>query len=159
MKNKMKLVMDKFPFLKHTQDKIQKRQKVIDINKKLILEIPSQIEKSVDSFAKLKLEKEFIQLELEQAKNYKQLSDDEMFFKTFREKMKSGIEKVNLHYDDVVKEARKHILSDQKFAEKFKQFEQFDFENNWEAKVSFFLELEVLLSEAKTISIDRKTKK
>lgn len=147
MKNKMKLVMDKFPFLKHTQDKIQKRQRIIDLNKKLVLEIPSQIAKTDDSFSKLKLEKELVQLELEQAKNYKQLADDEVFFKTFREKMKTGVEKVNLHYDDVVKEARKHILKNTLFAEKFKQFEQFDFENNWEAKVSFFLELELLLSE------------
>ena len=147
MKNKMKLVMDKFPFLKHNQEKIQKRQSLIDLNKKLILEIPSQIKKAQDTFDKLKLEKELIHLELEQAKNYKQLADDEVFFKAFREKMKSGIEKVNLHYDNVVKEARKHILNNELFAEKFKQFEQFDFENNWEAKVSFFLELELLLSE------------
>lgn len=149
MKNKMKLVMDKFPFLKHTQDKIQKRQRIIDLNKKLVLEIPSQISKTDDNFQKLKLEKELVQLELEQAKNYKQLADDEVFFKTFREKMKAGVEKVNLHYDDVIKEARKHILKNKVFAEKFKQFEQFDFENNWEAKVSFFIELELLLSEEK----------
>lgn len=145
-KMKMVIIMDKFPFLKHTQDKIKRRKKIIDLNNEIKLELPSVIELTDTKYEKLKLQKILLQLEQEQAKNYKQLSDDESFFKTFREKLKSGMERANLKYDEVLKEARQNIMKDEKFAQKFKQYEQFDFDKNWEAKISFFIELEELLS-------------
>jgi len=143
---KMNLISDKFPYLKFVKNKVSSRQKLIDINNKIKSELPRLISDANDPYEKAKYQKELIQIDMEQSKHHKQLAEDEHFLKIFREKMKSGIEQANNDYDEVVASARKQILSNEKIAQKFKDYQQFDLKENWEAKVSFYLELKELLS-------------
>ena len=136
--------MDKFPYLKHLKNKIELREKLIEANNNIKTELPFMIEQSKNQYEKHKYQKELLLLDMEQAKNYKQLSDDQNFFKAFREKMKEGAEKTNAKFDVLFEQAKKS--KDKKIQEKIQQFKQFDFSKNWEAKVSFYLELEELLS-------------
>lgn len=145
MKKPMSIIMDKFPYLKHFKKRVNSRQKLININNRLIDEIPKKIENTTELYEKRKLEKELILLEIEQAKNHKQLNDDESFFTHYEKKMKSGVEKVNRNYFEVIDSAMKLIDTNSDIANKFTEYEKFDFSKNWEAKVSFYLELEILL--------------
>lgn len=143
MAKSITLVMDKFPYLKHFKNKIQLREKIIEVNNNIKAELPRKIAEAKDLYDKYRFQKELLALDMEQSKNYKQLSDDQNFFKTFREKMKEGIVKTNANYDKLIAKANKS--KDDKVKEKITQYASFDFKNNWEAKVSFYLELEQLL--------------
>ena len=142
MKKPIKLVMDKFPYLQHFKTRIANRQQLIDLNNKIKEQIPLEIELTESIYEKRKLEKELVLLEMEQAKNYKQLNDDEIFFKNFKSKMVDGIDKVNASYDKLVAAAKS--LNNPEIEKKFKEYANFDFTKNWESKVSFYLELEQL---------------
>lgn len=146
MKKKITMVLDKFPHLNQVKKNIAEKKQLIAINDKLRkVEIPKMIASSKSNYEKLKFEKELITLDREQGQLYKAIANDENHFKNWKEHLKSYLDKVNTNYDNLVKQARAEILKNKDIKLKFAEFEQFDFENNWEAKVSFYMELEKIL--------------
>ena len=149
MMKKIKIVMDKFPHLNQVMQNITEKKELISINDQLRkVELPKMIAGADTTYEKLKLQKELINLNREQGGLYKAVANDEIHFKNWKELMKSYLDKVNLGYDDMVKRARAEILSNKDIKMKFTEFEQFDFETNWEAKISFYMELEKIFNQS-----------
>ena len=142
--------MDKFPHLNQVKKNIAEKKELIAINDKLRnVELPKMIASASNNYEKLKFQKELIQIEREQGQLYSAINKDETHFKNWKEHLKSYLDKVNTNYDNLVKQARAEIMTNKDIKFKFKEFEQFDFETNWEAKISFYMELEKLLDQKK----------
>lgn len=142
--------MDKFPHLNQVKKNIAEKKELIAINDKLRnVELPKMIASASNNYEKLKFQKELIQIEREQGQLYSAINKDETHFKNWKEHLKSYLDKVNTNYDNLVKQARAEIMTNKDIKFKFKEFEQFDFETNWEAKISFYMELEKLLNQKK----------
>jgi len=149
MMKKIKIVMDKFPHLNQVMQNITEKKELIAINDQLRkVELPKLIAGAETTYEKLKFQKELIMLNREQSGLHKAISNDETHFKNWKELMKSYLDKVNLGYDEMVKRARAEILTNKEIKLKFKEFEQFDFETNWEAKISFYMELEKIFKQS-----------
>ena len=147
---KISIVMDKFPHLSQVKKNIAEKKELIAINDKLRnVELPKMIASASNNYEKLKFQKELIQIEREQGQLYSAINKDETHFKNWKEHLKSQFDKVNTNYDNLVKQARAEIMTNKDIKFKFKEFEQFDFETNWEAKISFYMELEKLLDQKK----------
>jgi len=147
---KISIVMDKFPHLNQVKKNIAEKKELIAINDKLRnVELPKMIASASNNYEKLKFQKELIQIEREQGQLYSAINKDETHFKNWKEHLKSYLDKVNTNYDNLVKQARAEIMTNKDIKFKFKEFEQFDFETNWEAKISFYMELEKLLDQKK----------
>lgn len=147
---KISIVMDKFPHLNQVKKNIAEKKELIAINDKLRnVELPKMIASASNNYEKLKFQKELIQIEREQGQLYSAINKDETHFKNWKEHLKSYLDKVNTNYDNLVKQARAEIMTNKDIKFKFKEFEQFDFETNWEAKISFYMELEKLLNQKK----------
>ena len=142
--------MDKFPHLNQVKKNIAEKKELIAINDKLRnVELPKMIASASNNYEKLKFQKELIQIEREQGQLYSAINKDETHFKNWKEHLKSYLDKVNTNYDNLVKQARAEIMTNKDIKFKFKEFEQFDFETNWEAKISFYMELEKILDQKK----------
>ena len=72
------------------------------------------------------------------------MNEQESHFKNYKEKLTSLIDEVNDSFDDFVKEKRKSIISDEKIRQLFDTYKQFNFDENWEAKVMLYHELKEL---------------
>lgn len=142
--------MEKFPHLNQVKKNIAEKKELIAINDKLRnVELPKMIASASNNYEKLKFQKELIQIEREQGQLYSAINKDETHFKNWKEHLKSYLDKVNTNYDNLVKQARAEIMTNKDIKFKFKEFEQFDFETNWEAKISFYMELEKILDQKK----------
>lgn len=144
---KISIVMDKFPHLNQVKKNIAEKKELVAINDKLRnVELPKMIASAPNNYEKLKFQKELIQIEREQGQLYSAINKDETHFKNWKEHLKSYLDKVNTNYDNLLKEARAEIMTNKDIKYKFKEFEQFDLETNWEARISFYIELEKILN-------------
>ena len=146
MKN-ISIILEKFPHLNQVKKNIAERKELIALNDKLRnVELPKMIASATNNYDKLKFQKELIMIEREQGQLYSAVSKDETHFKNWKEHLKSYLDKVNTNYDNLLKQARAEIMTNKDINYKFKEFEQFDLETNWEARISFYMELEKILN-------------
>ena len=144
---KISIILEKFPHLNQVKKNIAERKELIALNDKLRnVELPKMIASATNNYDKLKFQKELIMIEREQGQLYSAVSKDETHFKNWKEHLKSYLDKVNTNYDNLLKQARAEIMTNKDINYKFKEFEQFDLETNWEARISFYMELEKILN-------------
>jgi|LauGreDrversion4_2_1035121.scaffolds.fasta_scaffold03775_14 hypothetical protein len=144
---KISIILEKFPHLNQVKKNIAERKELIALNDKLRnVELPKMIASATNNYDKLKFQKELIMIEREQGQLYSAISKDETHFKNWKEHLKSYLDKVNTNYDNLLKQARAEIMTNKDINYKFKEFEQFDLETNWEARISFYMELEKILN-------------
>ena len=144
---KISIILEKFPHLNQVKKNIAERKELIALNDKLRnVELPKMIASTTNNYDKLKFQKELIMIEREQGQLYSAISKDETHFKNWKEHLKSYLDKVNTNYDNLLKQARAEIMTNKDINYKFKEFEQFDLETNWEARISFYMELEKILN-------------
>ena len=144
---KLKIQMDKFPHLKNVKDVISSIQKEIEIlNERLRLSITHKEELS-SLYLKNELDLVILRTDREISKLFKTLNDQEKHFKNYKEKLTSLLDEVSENFDSYIKEQRKLIMVNEKVRICFEQFKPFDFNENWEAKIQFYANLQAIEKE------------
>lgn len=136
--------MDHFPHLNNVKNTISTIKKEIDLLNKRKNLASQEIEMLESPFKKNETELLIVRTDRELGRLYKTLNEQESHFKTYKEKISSLVDEVNLNFEEFVKEKRKSIISDEKIRLLFETYKQFDFEENWEAKIMFYHELKEL---------------
>ena len=142
--SKIKIQMDKFPHLSNVKKTISTIKKEIDLLNKRKNLASQEIEMLVSPFQKNETELLVVRTDRELGRLYKTLNEQESHFKNYKEKLTSLIDEVNDSFDDFVKEKRKSIISDEKIRQLFDTYKQFNFDENWEAKIMLYHELKEL---------------
>ena len=70
------------------------------------------------------------------------MNDQEKHFKNYKEKLSSLLDEVSENFDSYIKEQRKLIMTSDDVRFCFEQFKPFDFNENWEAKIQFYSNLQ-----------------
>ena len=144
---KLKIQMDKFPHLKNVKDVISSIQKEIELlNERLRLSTAHKEELS-SLYLKNELDLVILRTDREISKLFKTLNDQEKHFKNYKEKLTSLLDEVSENFDSYIKEQRKLIMVNEKVRICFEQFKPFDFNENWEAKIQFYANLQAIEKE------------
>jgi hypothetical protein len=139
---KMKIIMDKFPHLKNVKETINSIHQEIEIlneRKRLSTEHETSLN---STYAKNELKLVILRTDREISKLFKTLNDQEKHFKNYKEKLSSLLDEVSENFDSYIKEQRKLIMTSDDVRFCFEQFKPFDFNENWEAKIQFYSNLQ-----------------
>lgn len=147
-KKTMKMQMDKFPYLSSLKDSISNLKIIIEkyqIRKKLIWEE----KENLSEFDKNEIEIKIWLTNKDLASAYKDLSDRERKFKELHKFYSDSLNETSICFDDIYKKAKKIAASDDKLKEEIEKYSEFDFEENYEAKIHLYGTLKKMLEDPK----------
>lgn len=139
---KMKIIMDKFPHLKNVKETISSIQQEIELLNERKRLSAAYIEKINPYYEINELKLVLLRTDREISKLFKTLNDQEKHFKNYKEKLSSLLDEVSENFDSYIKEQRKLIMTSDDVRFCFEQFKPFDFNENWEAKIQFYSNLQ-----------------
>lgn len=139
---KMKIIMDKFPHLKNVKETITSIQQEIELLNERKRLSAAYIEKINPYYEINELKLVLLRTDREISKLFKTLNDQEKHFKNYKEKLSSLLDEVSENFDSYIKEQRKLIMTSDDVRFCFEQFKPFDFNENWEAKIQFYSNLQ-----------------
>ena len=139
---KMKIIMDKFPHLKNVKETISSIQKEIELLNERKRLSAARKESIISKYEVNELELVLLRTDREISKLFKTLNDQEKHFKNYKEKLSSLLDEVSENFDFYIKEQRKLIMTNDDVRFCFEQFKPFDFNENWEAKIQFYSNLQ-----------------
>lgn len=138
----MKIIMDKFPHLKNVKETISSIQQEIELLNERKRLSAAYIEKINPYYEINELKLVLLRTDREISKLFKTLNDQEKHFKNYKEKLSSLLDEVSENFDSYIKEQRKLIMTSDDVRFCFEQFKPFDFNENWEAKIQFYSNLQ-----------------
>lgn len=139
---KMKIIMDKFPHLKNVKETISSIQKEIELLNERKRLSASHKENIISNYEWNEIDLVLLRTDREISKLFKTLNDQEKHFKNYKEKLSSLLDEVSENFDSYIKEQRKLIMTSDDVRFCFEQFKPFDFNENWEAKIQFYSNLQ-----------------
>ena len=139
---KMKIIMDKFPHLKNVKETISSIQREIELLNERKRLSDAHKENVYSNYEWNELELVLLRTDREISKLFKTLNDQEKHFKNYKEKLSSLLDEVSENFDSYIKEQRKLIMTSDDVRFCFEQFKPFDFNENWEAKIQFYSNLQ-----------------
>jgi hypothetical protein len=139
---KMKIIMDKFPHLKNVKETISSIQQEIELLNERKRLSAAYKENVSSNYETNELELVLLRTDREISKLFKTLNDQEKHFKNYKEKLSSLLDEVSENFDSYIKEQRKLIMTSDDVRFCFEQFKPFDFNENWEAKIQFYSNLQ-----------------
>ena len=138
----MKIIMDKFPHLKNVKETISSIQREIELLNERKRLSAAYKENVSSNYETNELELVLLRTDREISKLFKTLNDQEKHFKNYKEKLSSLLDEVSENFDSYIKEQRKLIMTSDDVRFCFEQFKPFDFNENWEAKIQFYSNLQ-----------------
>lgn len=138
----MKIIMDKFPHLKNVKETISSIQKEIELLNERKRLSTARKEGIISKYEVNELELVLLRTDREISKLFKTLNDQEKHFKNYKEKLSYLLDEVSENFDSYIKEQRKLIMTSDDVRFCFEQFKPFDFNENWEAKIQFYSNLQ-----------------
>lgn len=139
---KMKIIMDKFPHLKNVKETISSIQREIELLNERKRLSAAHKENIISNYEWNELDLVLLRTDREISKLFKTLNDQEKHFKNYKEKLSSLLDEVSENFDSYIKEQRKLIMTSDDVRFCFEQFKPFDFNENWEAKIQFYSNLQ-----------------
>lgn len=139
---KMKIIMDKFPHLKNVKETISSIQKEIELLNERKRLSAAHKENIISNYEWNEIDLVLLRTDREISKLFKTLNDQEKHFKNYKEKLSSLLDEVSENFDSYIKEQRKLIMTSDDVRFCFEQFKPFDFNENWEAKIQFYSNLQ-----------------
>ncbi len=134
--------MDKFPHLKNVKETISSIQQEIELLNERKRLSAAYKENVSSNYETNELELVLLRTDREISKLFKTLNDQEKHFKNYKEKLSSLLDEVSENFDSYIKEQRKLIMTSDDVRFCFEQFKPFDFNENWEAKIQFYSNLQ-----------------
>lgn len=138
----MKIIMDKFPHLKNVKETISSIQKEIELLNERKRLSAAHKENIISNYEWNEIDLVLLRTDREISKLFKTLNDQEKHFKNYKEKLSSLLDEVSENFDSYIKEQRKLIMTSDDVRFCFEQFKPFDFNENWEAKIQFYSNLQ-----------------
>lgn len=134
--------MDKFPHLKNVKETISSIQKEIELLNERKRLSAAHKENIISNYEWNEIDLVLLRTDREISKLFKTLNDQEKHFKNYKEKLSSLLDEVSENFDSYIKEQRKLIMTSDDVRFCFEQFKPFDFNENWEAKIQFYSNLQ-----------------
>jgi len=135
----MKMQMDKCPRFSYLKERISLTKQEIEEFNNLIRLSPIEIATLVNSeFQKVEIRIKVLRAKKKLPALYVDIERTEADFLKWKTHIQRFMDEANQDYEEVITNARKLILKDEKIKNIFAEYKDFNLDNNWEAKVMFY---------------------